>query len=515
MARSIGLQLDMKYLLPSKDHTDALVSGYLDVIEHLHRVIHIPTFKRDYERFWTPNHGPDNGMTCLIMAIISISSCIHVKSETLQQISREHRAAALQWIDVCEICLTQQNTKHRGLLYYQVFVLVYLAKRVHLVHKKTFWSDTGSMIQSAMMDGLHDDLFTTSSSYFVREMKRRLWHTIRELDLQNSLEYGFPTLLHCINANVAPPADLDDGAFDESEKEMLAANRLGQDTHMSYQIESARSWDLRLKISQYLLDPRPSEPHAYEVVLRYTHELTQLMSVSSSCGVANRQGGERTKGSVLAAVFLQLQLKECLIALHRPYLQRKDGSFLVSEILCYHTSCDILALNTKLDELGLQSISLLRSDLLLASLSLVRITMTKHQGLQYITPYIGPLVDVILGLNHNFIDPQFVVQSLEQCVPFMENEYLRSSSGKPWCLMTMLGALSLLKIHLGLETRQRAKILCAQRYLNLRSERAGPQESLLASQTDSIPPGQVCNDALNYRSINMVASSIDFVRSRR
>ena len=35
-------------LLPPKDDTDVLVSFHLNHLEQLHRIVHIPTFQRDY-----------------------------------------------------------------------------------------------------------------------------------------------------------------------------------------------------------------------------------------------------------------------------------------------------------------------------------------------------------------------------------------------------------------------------------------------------------------------------------
>src|SRR5690606_932619 len=45
---------DLEALLPSKEETDHLVNVYLDQFEQVHRILHIPSFRRDYAKFWLP-----------------------------------------------------------------------------------------------------------------------------------------------------------------------------------------------------------------------------------------------------------------------------------------------------------------------------------------------------------------------------------------------------------------------------------------------------------------------------
>ncbi len=83
---------------------------------------------------------------------------------------------------------------------------------------------------------------------------------------------------------------------------------------------------------------------------------------------------------ILTYAILQFQLKECILAIHRPYLQRDNNKFWLSENVSYHISRDILLLNSKLAGSGFQTLTLLREDLLLASLNLTRITMLQPKG---------------------------------------------------------------------------------------------------------------------------------------
>lgn len=371
----------MEQLIPPKEDTDTLVSFYLDHLEQIHRIVHISTFKREYANFWIPARPRYPAMTALILAMISISVHTSPDSAEVTSIPMKYRSMPTQWISACEEWLKQQSPKHRKLVHYQISCLVYLAKRVNMVNKKRWWKETSSLIQDAILDGLYCDPHSATDSLYIREMKRRIWAVIRELDLQNAFEYGLPTLLHNIDSDVASPANLDDEDFSETSKELPTSMPSSTYTFTSYQSLSSHSWPLRLEISQRLFSRKFSKPLGYDDVLKYTHEITQAIEAIPSWDIEDGRGQDRQETSSLASAFLQFQLKECILALHRPYLQNREGRHWLSETICYHTSRDILLLNKKLAALGMQSLTVLREDLLLAALSLIRITMLQPKGL--------------------------------------------------------------------------------------------------------------------------------------
>lgn len=59
------------------------------------------------------------------------------------------------------------------------------------------------------------------------------------------------------------------------------------------------------------------------------------------------------------------------------------------------------------------------------------------------------------------------VDLLKQCLPIIEDKYLRLRFSDPWSFFIMCTAIMLIKIHLGKESRQTAKSSCARRFLDL------------------------------------------------
>ena len=80
---------------------------------------------------------------------------------------------------------------------------------------------------------------------------------------------------------------------------------------------------------------------------------------------------------------------------------------------------------------------------------------------------------------------------LEECLPLMEDRYLRCFYGEPWCFLTMCAAIMLLKIHSDRETWHTAKPLCAQRFLDLHYRHIGRQQTALSSQQNPDSVSQI------------------------
>ncbi|PTB70290.1 hypothetical protein BBK36DRAFT_1173759 [Trichoderma citrinoviride] len=433
-------------LLPPKHDTDVLIAIYLDHFEQLHRIVHIPTFNREYINFWTPGRPRYPTMAAMILAMISVSVCASVHLVGSSPVPTNYRKMAEMWISSIDDWLRLQSTKHRKLVHYQVASLMYIAKRMNLVGKKKFWKDTGSMMQDAVMDGLNRDP-SLADTFFIREMKRRLWYTVRELELQNSFECGLPTLLHTIESNVTAPLNLADEDFDDTTKLTPMSRPSSSYTESSYQFHSFRSWELRLELSRRQFGSGVFRALDYDDVLRYTHEITRALK-DLPPWINGRTDGKSDGRVLLSYSMLEFQLKECLLAIHRPYVDR-DGKYPLSETICYQTAREILLSNIQLANFGVQSLTQLREDLAIASLHMTRLTLMQPEGSN----------SIIMA------NALATVDLLEQCLPLIEDKYLRFSD--PWNFFIMCTAIMLIKIHLGKETRQTAKSSCARRFLDL------------------------------------------------
>lgn len=318
-------------------------------------------------------------MTALILAMISISTPISTEASTAK-----FRSMPPKWIAACDAWLAEHATKGRKLVYYQVTRLVYLAKRINTIRKKRFWIETGSLVQNAMLDGLHlEEPNSPAYSPYVKETKRRIWTVVRELDLQNSFEYELPMLLHNLECSIPNPSNVDDEEMGTSTPRRQILDHI---TDTSYQTLSSRSWELRLEISKRLFSTGTAKALPYNEVLQYTHQLTQALDSLPNWCKKSSIDESGAADSLLVSALLQFQLKECILAIHRPYLQGDDSHSSLSEMICYHAARDVLLMNRELGKQGMQGLLFFREDLLIASLSLTRLSLNQPTGEHLPTP---------------------------------------------------------------------------------------------------------------------------------
>ena len=473
---------ELEALLPDRQEMDVLVNIYLDQFEQVHRIVHIPSFRREYAAFWEPGHEQRTpAFTALLLSVMSISSCLrgNPTGKFIGMISQSHHLAE-KWITACEAWSQRQSQKHRKLVHYQIACLTYLAKRVNTMKKKRFWKASGALTQDAVSVGLHREPshIHDSVSVYNQEMRRRIWATIQEFDMQASFDHGLPTLLSALRFDVHPPRNLADEDFDENTTELPQSRPTDEYTFSSYQHLSRQSLPLRLQLSRVLTGP--PDDLDYDQVIRYTNDITQeidalpswdVRTVPSNVGANGEAGDDDDSYStssgthltpLLAYTLLHIQLRQYIIPLHQPYLKlRKTNSkYQYSEIIYYNAARDMVLLHDKLAEQGIRTLNFLREDALTLSINLCSVTMLQSRG----------------STNMIMVNSQHTKKLLEKCLAMKEDRVLRCGNNEPWGYSIMCAATGLLEAHLGDKTPEAAKASSAERFVNLHYKLLARQE---------------------------------------
>jgi len=450
--------VSLETLLPSREEADALITVYLDQFEQIYRIIHVPSFRREYARFWDPAEARGGAFTCLILAMIAVSSCLdeHPQPRKFEKLISNTHTRALKWIEVADQFQAKQSEKHRRLIHYQIACLLYLAKRVNTVKKKRFWKNAGAMTQDAISVGLHREPShlsqNVSISPFNQEMRRRIWATIQSYDAQASFDHGLPTILSSLHYDVNSPRNIDDDEFDEDTIELPPSKPSTEYTFTSYQNLSRQSLALRLELNRVLTGP--PEHLDYDQVIRYTNEINQEIDSLPSWDVGLDRSREGVlKKPLLAYTLLHIQLRQYIMPLHQPYLKlRKTNSkYQYSEIIYYNAARDMVLLNDKLQEQGIRTLNFLREDALTLAINLCSVTMQQSIG----------------STNMIMINSQHTLQLLEKCLGMKEDRILRCGNDEPWGYSIMCAAMGLLEAHLGVKTSEAAKAASAERFISL------------------------------------------------
>ncbi|ORY56142.1 uncharacterized protein BCR38DRAFT_356187 [Pseudomassariella vexata] len=442
---------ELEALLPSKVETDALVAVYLDQFEQLHRIIHIPTFKKQYEKFWDLSQPRCAAITAFILAMIAVSSCLDMQasSKFVGLKSRSYQTAE-KWIKASDAWLERQSQKHRRLLHYQLTCMLYLAKRVNVVKKKRYWTSAGAMIRDAIIVGLHQDPEAVSSSItpYNREMRRRLWATMIEFDVQASFDQGVPTLLSQIYNETKTPRNIDDDGFDEDSEDLPPSKPSTEYTFSSYQHIARRSLQLRLELNQLLTGPVVNLD--WEQVTHYADMITQEIDALPAWDLGSEKGSHKP---LMALTLLHVQLKQYLLSLHQPYLKLRqyNSKYQIAEFIYFNAARDMVLMHDKLFQMGIRALYFLREDTMNAAINLCNVSLHQPRGsTSLIGSYAGDTLKMI-----------------EKCIAIKEDRILRCGNNDPWGYSSMCAAFGLLETHLGVKNSEAARASAAERFIGL------------------------------------------------
>jgi hypothetical protein len=168
------------------------------------------------------------------------------------------RQSAMQWVYEAQLWMMLPAEKDR-LTYMgmQIMCLICLARTVCSVGADLTWIGGGQLLRMAVYMGLHRDPQKLGTmSVYRAEMRRRLWATVMELDVQFAIDAGASSLMDSVDYDTLPPANLnDDELTDENEKERPPGSEiptLKVATQSSTQIALHRSLSIRLDIIRHI-----------------------------------------------------------------------------------------------------------------------------------------------------------------------------------------------------------------------------------------------------------------------
>jgi hypothetical protein len=191
--------------LPSKDICDELVEHYLRTIETLYRILHVPTFRKEYEATWSANAEFSTAFIVQLKLVLAIGAIFYDEDCSL-------RANATRWIYEAQTWLSSPNFKSRlGIQYLQTSILLLLARELVDVGSELVWISAGALLREAIYIGLHKEPSKLPRmNFFESEMRRRIWNTILEVNLQFSLISGGPCLISLEDFDTQLPGNFDD-----------------------------------------------------------------------------------------------------------------------------------------------------------------------------------------------------------------------------------------------------------------------------------------------------------------
>lgn len=335
----------LEELLPSRGVADELLRLYLTTFETTNRVLHIPTFLKEYQAYWSGSQSTGSVFVAKLLSLMAASSCFYNPTAKVND-KDSIRDAAAAWIMavqswIASVFVSPSIDFHM----LQIKCLLMIACQANTVDGDVVWVSAGSLVRTAVAMGLHRDMHPfPNMSRFWAEMRRRLWATICELELQSSLGGGMLPSIDLDECDCGQPSDWDDEALSEEMAEYPAPKDLGsQLTRSSFQVMLARSLPVRFRILKLLNSLKFCL--TYDEALRLTEEL--VLSMNEVLSLFNNGGSPVSvpgiEDTTFAKSFLLFLTRTYLLVLHQPFLVNVICSpkFSYSRKVCLESALEI------------------------------------------------------------------------------------------------------------------------------------------------------------------------------
>jgi hypothetical protein len=362
---------ELYLLLPDRDTVDYFVRLYFDTFEPIYRILHRPSFWEEYKMFWESQQTSKPSFIILLLLIMAAVSCTFPKKQPPTYIgdSSIAREQAVMWISVSEWWLGNHSQKNVYLAIWQIRCLLVLAKQVNIVKKKRHWTVAGTLVREAMSAGFHRDpsVLGEKVSVFDQEMRRRLWATMVELELQTSIDRGMYSASAGIPSDSETVSNINDEDFTVECHTLPPSKPWREYTTSSFLHISRASFPLRVALASRVNDL--STPLRYEEVLTYEETITkELQRLPRKAGPGEIQDSQEMPA--VARTLLDVQLRQFLILLHAPFARQADANsrYVLSRMICFNAAASIIEQYSHLNSSGNFLLLLLRHDYFMGAL---------------------------------------------------------------------------------------------------------------------------------------------------
>ena len=355
--------------LPEKNIIDVQVALYFQTWGTTYRILHEPSFWKEYHAFWEQESTSYSRVSfaVILILIVATTKCLTPKDDVFLGDTTADRQEASKLVEICDVWLSKQSRKRLTLSFFQTRCLALLARRANCVKLKQDWVTSGDLVRNALAAGMHREpslLASGNISEFEKEMKKRLWVTIMELELQSSIESGLQSSLSGLYFDTPAPANLHDDDFSSASQEMPASRPTKHFTSASYLKVALKSLPLRIHIAQLLNNP--SSDLQYSDILHYDAQIHSMLSSLPSWD---------DDRSTIPAALLQLQLRQYLLLLHKPFakLAAKNKRYMYSFTTSVDAASSMIATHDALISKGSLVLNHFRNDVVRVGLTLSQI----------------------------------------------------------------------------------------------------------------------------------------------
>ncbi|PGH03355.1 hypothetical protein GX51_04086 [Blastomyces parvus] len=330
---------------PSRYTTDILINRYFDHYDPFTHIIHVPSFKREYERHWEDPSKTSIVWIGMVFAMLRLA-CLtyHGTSDEPPEFRGKALHMASTYRNSMAQCLVLADyTKPH--CYLMEALVLHLHGDYSQVNESevSVWVLIGVIVRLAMRMGYHrDSKMFPNLSVFQGEMRRRLWAFIRQADLLLSFQVGLPSMIRTGDCDTELPRNLYDTDFDEDTVKLPDERPLDEAAPISFLIVKAR---VAMAFGRVLETTQKVTGSSYEEVMDLDHQLRQARDmIPERMGVKPLEECNEPADITKARFVIVSVYHKAQCVLHRRFLNRarENPRYAYSRRACIDSAMELL-----------------------------------------------------------------------------------------------------------------------------------------------------------------------------
>lgn len=167
-----------------KGWADQMMQLYVTHFESAFRILHVPSFRQEYEEFWKNPEQSSMALQFKIKLVIAIGSSLYRDTADTDNV----RWSSCQWVHEAQTWVSGPVEKDRiSLAGLQIQCLLILARQVLSIGADLVWIAVGTLVRTAMHMGLHRDPthFRTMTVLYVAHQRDYIIHDKKSFTSMN------------------------------------------------------------------------------------------------------------------------------------------------------------------------------------------------------------------------------------------------------------------------------------------------------------------------------------------
>ncbi|KAH8677887.1 fungal-specific transcription factor domain-containing protein [Xylariales sp. PMI_506] len=312
------VQKRMADVLPKKSVCDHLLHVFLTGSESLYRSVHIPTFMSQYDQWWEGKFQSEVFLPQLLSMLCIGYRFLGVSKGLVPDRDGIHIPTAVALVREWVNGLRGKQLVDFSTL--QAEVLLVMACRMINPSNQDSWTQLGIIVRMAMTMGLHRDPseFPQKISPFWGELRRRLWFTILELDIQMCIQCNMPACIRESDYTCRAPINIDDDELHPDMTELPEGRPIDQPTDSQIQVFAASTLSARFKVIDLI--NRIDTISDYQQVIEGGNALERIFEDMRYI-VLRKQAMTKQEETRqwMTKTILDFHLRRAILALYRPY----------------------------------------------------------------------------------------------------------------------------------------------------------------------------------------------------